>query len=117
MDYWPRLGSKPLGHKKSFPTKEGLDKIFPANPVLLTRIDGHAAIANQQALNLAGVNTITQINGGQIEMKNGALTGVLVDNAVGLVGAKNTRANYNANKRCIAGSAAGMLCRRTNIGA
>nr|NQU90513.1 amidohydrolase family protein [Bacteroidota bacterium] len=28
---------------KEFPTKERLDELFPDNPVMLTRIDGHAA--------------------------------------------------------------------------
>jgi predicted amidohydrolase YtcJ len=31
--------------EKEFPDKEALDKLFKDNPVLLTRIDGHAAIA------------------------------------------------------------------------
>ena len=30
---------------------------FPNRPVLLTRIDGHAAIANQDALDIAGVKS------------------------------------------------------------
>ena len=73
---------------KEFPSKEKLDELFPANPVLLTRVDGHAAIANQRALTLAGVTANTKLIGGQIEVKNGKLTGILVDNAVGLVGSK-----------------------------
>ena len=35
---------------KEFPTNEKLNELFPDRPVLLTRIDGHAAIANQKAL-------------------------------------------------------------------
>src|SRR5690606_19293304 len=34
---------------KGFPSKTELDSIFPNRPVLLTHIDGHAAIANQSA--------------------------------------------------------------------
>jgi predicted amidohydrolase YtcJ len=70
---------------KEFPTKEILDKAFPENPVLLSRIDGHAAIANTEALKRAGINESTGIKGGSLIMKNGKLTGVLVDNAIGLV--------------------------------
>jgi predicted amidohydrolase YtcJ len=70
---------------KQFPTKEKLDALFPVRPVLLTRIDGHAAIANQAALNLAGVKPGQTISGGEIETVNGKLTGILVDNAVGIV--------------------------------
>ena len=39
--------------KKEYPNKEELDILFRNNPVLLTRIDGHAAIANQVALDLS----------------------------------------------------------------
>lgn len=70
---------------KKFPTKDQLDKMFPVRPVVLTRIDGHAAIANQAALNIAGVKPGQTISGGEIETVNGKLTGILVDNAVGIV--------------------------------
>lgn len=73
---------------KAFPSKEQLDKLFPSDPVLLTRVDGHAAIANTQALNLASVTPETKLTGGDVEVKNGVLTGILVDNAVDLVSAK-----------------------------
>ncbi len=70
---------------KEFPDKEKLDSLFPARPVFLKRIDGHAALANQKALDLAGVTAATTIEGGSIELKNGKLTGILIDNAMGLV--------------------------------
>lgn len=70
---------------KKFPDKAKLDSMFPVRPVLLTRIDGHAAIANQAALNLAGVKPGQTITGGEIETIKGKLTGILVDNAVGIV--------------------------------
>ncbi|HTD42503.1 MAG TPA: amidohydrolase [Mucilaginibacter sp.] len=70
---------------KKFPDKSRLDALFPVRPVILTRIDGHAAIANQAALNLAGVKPGQTINGGDIETIKGKLTGILVDNAVGIV--------------------------------
>lgn len=70
---------------KQFPDKHELDSLYPVRPVLLTRIDGHAAIANQAALNLAGVKPGQTIIGGEIETIKGKLTGILVDNAVGIV--------------------------------
>ena len=73
---------------KEFPDKEALEVIFQDYPVLLTRIDGHAAIANQEALDMAGIKAGDKITGGEIEVKNGKLTGILVDNAVGLVSSK-----------------------------
>jgi predicted amidohydrolase YtcJ len=73
---------------KEYPSKKELDNLFRNNPVLLTRIDGHAAIANQVALDLASIKPGDQLIGGEIEVKNGMLTGILIDNAVDLVSAK-----------------------------
>ena len=70
---------------KQFPNKAKLDQLFPVRPVLLTRIDGHAAIANQAALNIAGIKPGQTVSGGEVETIKGKLTGVLVDNAVGIV--------------------------------
>jgi predicted amidohydrolase YtcJ len=74
-----------LWKNKQFPNKAKLDSLFPVRPVLLTRVDGHAAIANQAALNIAGVKPGQTIIGGIIETVKGKLTGILVDNAVGIV--------------------------------
>lgn len=70
---------------KSFPTNKELNKLFPFRPVILTRIDGHAAIANQQALTLAKVDFKEAITGGEVVTQNGVPTGLLIDNAVDLV--------------------------------
>lgn len=66
---------------KQFPTKDTLDKLFPDKPVILKRIDGHAVLANQKALDMAGITSETNIPGGIIERKDEALTGILIDNA------------------------------------
>ncbi len=68
-----------------FPTKEMLDAHFPHEPVLLRRIDGHAAWANSRALELAGVGAETRVEGGAVLLEEGKPTGILVDNAIGLV--------------------------------
>ncbi len=73
---------------KAFPTNEKLNELFPDRPVLITRIDGHAAIANQKALDLAGVKPGYTLTGGEVEVKDGKLTGILIDNAVDLVSEK-----------------------------
>jgi predicted amidohydrolase YtcJ len=70
---------------KQFPNKAKLDATFPVRPVMLTRIDGHAIIVNQAALNIAGIKPGQTIAGGKIETVNGKLTGILIDNAEGLV--------------------------------
>jgi predicted amidohydrolase YtcJ len=66
---------------KAYPTNELLNKAFPDKPVVLTRVDGHASIANQKALELAGIKAGQTIVGGSIDVKNGQLTGLLIDNA------------------------------------
>lgn len=71
---------------KAFPSKTLLDQYFPGNPVFLSRIDGHAAIVNQAALDKAGIKAGDTIAGGIIETKSGRLTGILVDNAMGRAG-------------------------------
>ena len=64
---------------KRLPNKEQLDLLFPDIPVALRRIDGHAMLVNQKALDLAGITLDTGVTGGQIVKENGKLTGVLID--------------------------------------
>lgn len=70
---------------KSFPGNAELNRLFPNRPILLRRVDGHAAIANAKALAIAKITLQSRVSGGEVEVKNGQLTGVLVDNAVDLV--------------------------------
>ena len=95
---------------KDFPTNEKLNELFRDRPVLLTRIDGHAAVANQKALEIAGVKAGITLTGGEAEIKNGKLTGILIDNAIDLVSAKIPAQNreqfkaalLDAEKNCFA---------------
>lgn len=70
-----------------FPTHEALSRAVPENPVYLTRVDGHAALANARAMQAAGVTAATQDpDGGRIiRGAGGAPTGVFVDRAMSLV--------------------------------
>jgi len=70
---------------KKFPTKDKLDRLFPKIPVAVRRIDGHALLANQAAIDLAGVTINTKFSGGEILQKNGKLTGVFIDNPMELI--------------------------------
>lgn len=82
---------------KKYPTNKELNELFPGRPVLLQRIDGHAAIANVHALTLAGISSSTTLAGGTVEKEKGQPTGLLIDNAVDLVTAiipAATRADY-----------------------
>lgn len=74
-----------LWSRKEFPDRADLDAAFPDIPVYIIRVDGHAALANSKALELAGLNSPKQIDGGSYEYKNGRLTGILVDNAMNSV--------------------------------
>ena len=71
-----------------FPTHAALSRAVPNNPVYLTRVDGHAALVNAKALELAQVSASTpDPSGGRlIRDSAGNPTGVLVDNAQGVVG-------------------------------
>ena len=70
---------------KVFPTNDLLNEAFPNKPVILSRIDGHAVLANDFALKVAGINASTKVSGGEVLLKNNQLTGVLVDNAADLI--------------------------------
>ena len=71
---------------KEFPTKEKLDKLFPNTPIAVRRVDGHAMLVNEAALNYSGLsetNYPKDITGGEfITDENGKLTGVLIDRAM-----------------------------------
>lgn len=71
--------------EKAYPNKKLLDGLFPNTPIALTRIDGHAILCNQAALNLGNVTIKSKIDGGEVLIENGELTGVLIDNAGDLV--------------------------------
>ncbi|MFW5792784.1 MAG: amidohydrolase [Bacteroidota bacterium] len=70
---------------KEYPNKKQLDDVFPNTPVLLKRVDGHAAIANTEALNRAGIKKAKEVPGGLIHTKDSELTGLLIGNAIQLV--------------------------------
>jgi predicted amidohydrolase YtcJ len=70
-----------------FPVHEALSRAVPDRPVVLTRVDGHALLANAAAMRAAGVTPATKDpDGGRIERTAaGAPTGVFVDNAQDLI--------------------------------
>ncbi len=94
---------------KEFPSREKLDSLFPNRPIYLSRIDGHAALVNGEALKRANVSYQTKIEGGAILQYNidssneidlnedsalenegksnqniSSLSGILIDNAMDL---------------------------------
>ena len=73
--------------RTDFPTHEALSRAVPDHPVWMTRIDGHAALGNGRALEIAGVTrSSTAPRGGEIHHDSaGEPTGVFVDRAMALV--------------------------------
>jgi predicted amidohydrolase YtcJ len=68
---------------KRFPTSADLDAIVGDRPVWLTRVDGHAAVANSAAIQASGFTLNTQAPaGGRIE------NGMFVDAAMSLIEAR-----------------------------
>ncbi|PHQ82708.1 MAG: amidohydrolase [Phycisphaera sp.] len=72
---------------KELPNHHELSQAIPEHPVLLSRVDGHAALANQRALEANDISPGTAIpNGGEMLMDDhGEPTGVFIDNAISLV--------------------------------
>ena len=68
-----------LWPEKQFPNKWELDDVAPKNPVLLTHVSGHVAVANSLALKLAELdNNTPNPQGGEFERNAaGELTGML----------------------------------------
>lgn len=77
-------------------TNEALTKAFPHKPVLIYRVDGHAAIANDAALKKAGITANSKIPGGRIDVINGKCSGLLLDNAITRV--SNVLPDFNRTK-------------------
>ena len=71
-----------LWAEKVFPDNQLLNQHFPDIPVFLTRVNIHAAVANEVALQQANLTADTTINGGLIGVTDGKLNGLLVDYAM-----------------------------------
>jgi len=98
---------------KEFPTNGRLNSFFPDKAVVLTRIDGHAVLANDKALALAGITALTKIQGGEVVLKNGIPTGLLIDNAADLM--KNAVPELTRNQKVEALLAAQEDCFETGL--
>ena len=87
---------------KQFPVNTQLNSIFKNKLVVLERIDGHAYIVNDNALQLAGIDENTLVRGGLVLLKNNKKTGVLIDAPMSMVDKvlpeKTTKEKVNALK-------------------
>ena len=66
---------------KEFPENTMFQKRFPDKKVLITRVDGHAVLVSDNVLKIIGLNAKSNVEGGEIVVKNGKPTGILLDNA------------------------------------
>jgi predicted amidohydrolase YtcJ len=75
---------------KDWPTHDLLSAASPDNPVYLTRVDGHAGLANRKAMETASLtrSTTDPAGGRIIRSASGEPTGVVIDTAESLVTAR-----------------------------
>jgi predicted amidohydrolase YtcJ len=102
---------------EKMPTHDALSAISPDNPVLLRRVDGHATLANANAMALAGITAATAApEGGEI-LKDaaGRPTGVFIDTAADLLphppeptAEQRERWALRAQERCLAAGLTGL---------
>ncbi|NOZ61354.1 MAG: amidohydrolase family protein [Calditrichaeota bacterium] len=69
------------------PAAEWIDSVTRHNPVWLSRLDGHMALANSKAMEIAGICAATEdVSGGTIARDSqGNPTGIFKDNAMTLI--------------------------------
>lgn len=85
---WDQNDWDNTGRNIPFPTAAVLDKVAPNNPVILSRIDGHAIWVNSKAMQLAGIlnDSKKEIEGGKIiRDRAGMPQGIFVDNAIEII--------------------------------
>ena len=85
------------------PSRWDLDEISAGHPVFLQRVDGHIAIANTRALQLASVTLASKDpQGGQIDRDaNGQPTGILRETARAAVEAVIPKPNHDRRRQAI----------------
>ncbi len=88
---------------KALPSRWDLDEVSAGHPVLLDRVDGHLAVANTRALQLASITIASRDpQGGQIDRnENGEPTGLLRDTAQGAVRAVIPKPTHEKRKQGI----------------
>lgn len=75
---------------ETLPHHDWIDSVTPDNPVFVSRLDGHMALANSAAMKLARIDRkVKDVSGGTIERDaSGEPTGIFKDNAMDLIFAR-----------------------------
>ena len=103
--------------EKELPSHERLSEAVPDNPVWLSRVDGHAGLANARAMELAEVSAGSSVpSGGEMLLDDNAEpTGVFVDNAEAMInrvipagGASGEDLILEAQKLCLEAGLTGV---------
>lgn len=89
--------------ERRFPNRWDLDKVSVDNPVLITRVCGHAAVANSTALRIAGIDKKRAASLGELvqrDPKDGEPTGLLTEKAIDLVSNQLVPSETNLLNAC-----------------
>jgi predicted amidohydrolase YtcJ len=91
---------------KALPSRWDLDEVTTTHPVFLQRVDGHMAVANTRALQLASVNLASRDPlGGKIDRdESGAPTGILRETARDPVLAVIPKPTHDKRRQAIVGA-------------
>jgi predicted amidohydrolase YtcJ len=92
-----------LWASKQLPSRQKLDSVTGDHPAIFTRVDGHIAVANSEALRLAGISGSTpDPSGGKIDRDaQGRPTGIVRETAVDLVYAKVPQPTYEERRHAL----------------
>lgn len=85
----------------AFPDSRLLDAAFPLNPAVAIRVDGHAAVVNAKAREIAGIRKDTRIEGGEIRLSGGLPTGLILDKAVDRIRAIIPRPDPQTSRKAL----------------
>lgn len=106
---------------RQMPSRHDLDQISTEIPIVFTRVCGHVCVVNSKALQMAGIaRGIEQVRGGQIDLDpDGEPTGVLSEEAIGLIGSlfpEDTQADYKRryHKGALLASSLGLTSVQTD---
>jgi predicted amidohydrolase YtcJ len=69
-----------LWQQREFPDKQLIDREYPDNPVLLTRVDGHVVLVNEAAIKSSHID-IDRFDEAQAGRSKGRLTGIFSESA------------------------------------
>ncbi len=75
----------PTRHDFGMPTRHDLDKISKDIPIYLKRACLHVAVCNSKLLEIANITKHTKVEGGELDLVDGDLNGILRENAMNLI--------------------------------